>query len=72
MDDLHPDEDIQLEQEILMRLHEQGIAVPSYTTLSGNYALRVAITNHHNRREDFELLVREVIRLGEDVVKERI
>ncbi len=61
-----------INQEILMRLHEQGIAVPSYTTLSGNYALRVAITNHRSRREDFELLVREVIRLGEDVVKERI
>jgi len=61
-----------INQEILIRLHEQGIAVPSYTTLSGNYVLRVAITNHRSRREDFELLVREVIRIGEDIVKERI
>ena len=49
------------------------------TSLSGRiyflqvpYALRVAITNHRSRREDFELLVRKVIQLGEDVVKERI
>jgi len=66
-DDLHS-----INQEILIRLHEQGIAVPSYTTLSGDYALRVAITNHRSRREDFELLVREVIRLGEEIVEERV
>jgi aromatic-L-amino-acid decarboxylase len=59
-----------INREILARLHEQGIAVPSYTTLSDNYALRVAITNHRSRREDFELLVREVIRLGEDIAGE--
>jgi glutamate/tyrosine decarboxylase-like PLP-dependent enzyme len=58
-----------INEEILMRLHEQGTAVPSYTTLSGNYALRVAITNHRSRREDFDVLVREVIRLGEDVLR---
>ncbi|TET13398.1 MAG: aminotransferase class V-fold PLP-dependent enzyme [Dehalococcoidia bacterium] len=61
-----------INQEILIRLHEQGIAAPSYTTLSGNYALRVAITNHRSRREDFELLVRKVIRLGEDIFSERM
>jgi glutamate/tyrosine decarboxylase-like PLP-dependent enzyme len=53
-----------LNKEILVQLQEQGIAVPSGTTLAGKYVLRVGHTNHRSRREDFELLVREVIRLG--------
>jgi glutamate/tyrosine decarboxylase-like PLP-dependent enzyme len=59
-----------LNQELLIRLHESGIAVPSYTTLGGRYALRVAITNHRSRREDFDLLVREVIKLGKGLVED--
>ena len=59
-----------INQEILIRLHEKGITAPSYTTISGGYALRVAITNHRSRKEDFDLLVREVIRLGEEILNE--
>ena len=33
-------------QEILIRVQERGIAVPSSTVLGGRFALRVAITNH--------------------------
>lgn len=54
----------EVNQELLIQLHESGIAVPSYTLIDGKYALRVAITNHRSRREDFDLFVREVIRLG--------
>ena len=53
-----------LNQELLIQLHEQGIAVPSNLTLGGRFALRVAITNQRSRREDFELLVHEVRRIG--------
>ncbi len=56
-----------LNEEILFRLHEQGIAVPTYTRLNGCYALRVAITNHRSRREDFDLLANEVVRLGREI-----
>jgi len=56
-----------LNEQIMMELHEQGIAVPTYTTLGGKFALRVAHTNHRTRREDFDLLVREVIRLGREL-----
>ena len=56
-----------LNQEILLRVHESGIAGPSYTTLRGRYALRVANTNHRSRREDFDILVREVLRVGAEV-----
>ncbi|WP_276480716.1 pyridoxal phosphate-dependent decarboxylase family protein [Paraflavitalea pollutisoli] len=57
----------QLNQEILMRLHEQGIAAPSYTVLQGNYAIRAAITNHRSRMDDFNVLVEAVQRIGSSV-----
>ena len=53
-----------LNREILMRLHEENIATPSYTLLSGQYAIRVANVNHRSRKEDFEALVAGVLRLG--------
>jgi glutamate/tyrosine decarboxylase-like PLP-dependent enzyme len=57
-----------LNKEILMQLHEQGIAVPSYTTLQGRYCLRIAIANHRSQQEDFDLLAREVVRIGHELV----
>ena len=60
----------QLNQELLVRLHESGLAAPSYTTLNGIYALRVANTNQRSRREDFDLLVEAVLRLGHQLEKE--
>jgi len=50
-----------LNQEILLRLQESGIAVPSQTMLDGRFAIRVAVTNHRSRREDFDLLVTSVV-----------
>ena len=57
-----------LNKEILMQVHERGIAVPSYTTLNGRYCLRIAIANHRSRQEDFDLLAREVVRIGKALV----
>ena len=58
-----------LNKEILMQLHEKGIAAPSYTTLGERYCLRIAIANHRSTNEDFDLLAREVVRIGKEVVK---
>ncbi|MBZ0290691.1 MAG: amino acid decarboxylase, partial [Anaerolineae bacterium] len=60
----------QLNEELLIRLHESGIAVPSYTRINGKYAIRVANTNHRSRRSDFDLLVQAVLRLGYELVQE--
>jgi glutamate/tyrosine decarboxylase-like PLP-dependent enzyme len=57
-----------LNKEILLQIQEQGIAAPSYTTLHGDYCLRVAIANFRSRNEDFELLVRETLRIGRTLV----
>ena len=53
-----------LNKNILMELQEKGIAAPSYTLLEGKYAIRVAITNHRSRLEDFDLLITETLRIG--------
>lgn len=54
-----------LNQELLIRLHESGVAVPSGTTIRGRYALRCAITNHRSRMDDFDVLVENVVRIGD-------
>jgi aromatic-L-amino-acid decarboxylase len=59
-----------LNQELLIRLHESGIAAPSYTTLHGKYCLRAAITNHRSRREDFDIMAQAVTRLGTEILSE--
>jgi glutamate/tyrosine decarboxylase-like PLP-dependent enzyme len=53
-----------LNKEIELELQERGIAVPSVSTIHGRKYLHVAVANHRSRRDDFDLLVREVVRLG--------
>jgi glutamate/tyrosine decarboxylase-like PLP-dependent enzyme len=56
-----------LNLEIMLRLHERGLAVPSYTRLNGKFALRVAITNHRSRLEDFDFLVEKVSEIAQEI-----
>ncbi len=53
-----------LNEELLLRLQESGVAVPSSTILDGKFAIRVAITNHRSRRADFDALVAAVLEIG--------
>ena len=53
-----------LNEELLIRLHESGVAVPSYTTLQGRYCLRVALCNHRTHDEDLRVLIDTVLTLG--------
>ena len=46
-----------LNNELLLRIQESGVAVPSSTVLDGKFVIRVAITNHRSRREDFDVFV---------------
>ena len=60
-----------MNREILMRIQERGIAVPSSTVLNGRFAIRVAITNHRSRREDFDALVDAMVQIGGEVAAGR-
>lgn len=53
-----------INKEVLMRLHEEGIAAPTYTLLNGQYVIRAAITNHRSGLHDFDVLVKEILRIG--------
>lgn len=60
-----------INREILVQLHEKGIAVPSPIALNNKYALRICICNHRSRREDLDVLVQEVVKLGNELIKSR-
>ena len=57
-----------LNRDIAASLQERGIAAPSTTCIDGKLAIRVAITNHRSRREDFELLVDAVVGIAKEPV----
>jgi len=58
----------ELNRQILMELHERGIASPTSTVLRGTYAIRAAITNHRSRKADFDALAIATVRLGEELL----
>lgn len=46
-----------LNEEIVIRLQETGIAAPSTTRLGGRLAIRVNMTNHRTREQDLHILL---------------
>jgi glutamate/tyrosine decarboxylase-like PLP-dependent enzyme/GNAT superfamily N-acetyltransferase len=57
-----------LNKEILMRLHESGIAAPSYTLIHGKYAIRTNITNHRTRQADLDLLLNSILSIADSLL----
>jgi glutamate/tyrosine decarboxylase-like PLP-dependent enzyme len=53
--------------EIMLRIQESGVAVPSDTTISGRHCLRVAINNHRTTRQDLDLFIETVLQCGGEV-----
>ncbi len=56
-----------LNERILVRLQEDGLAVPSGVRVRGKFALRVANVNHRSRRDDFAALVADSARIGNEL-----
>jgi len=54
-----------LNEEIVIRLQELGIAAPSTTRLKGATVIRVNLTNHRTQTADLDLLLAEIAGLGE-------
>ena len=59
-----------LNGEIMLRLQEAGIAALSDTTVKQRHCLRAAICNHRTKREDLDLVVREAVRRGNEILEE--
>ncbi|WP_052496235.1 pyridoxal phosphate-dependent decarboxylase family protein [Pedobacter lusitanus] len=58
----------ELNKEIIIQLQEQGIASPSSTILNGIYAIRVCIVNQRTLQADLDLLIEEIIRIGDQLI----
>ncbi len=56
----------EVNRELLMRIQERGIAIPSTTIIDGRLTLRVCICNHRSRRADFD----DLIDAAEGIVRE--
>jgi aromatic-L-amino-acid/L-tryptophan decarboxylase len=54
----------------MLRMQEQGTALPTDTTVRNRHYLRAAIVNHRTRQEDLDLLVNETLRLGRAIEAE--
>ena len=67
--ELEAEELDRLNRNIVADLQERGIAAPSTTRIHGKLAIRVAITNHRSRREDFDLLVDSVIAIADERIR---
>lgn len=60
----------ELNREIVMRVQESGVAVPSTAEIDGRLCIRVAITNHRTRREVLEALVDAAERIRREILDE--
>lgn len=54
--------DDRLNEEIVLRVQESGVAVPSSGRVRGRSVIRVNITNHRTTRADLDLLFDDVLR----------
>lgn len=56
-----------MNEEILLRLQESGVAVPSSTVLEGRFAIRVANVNHRARKDDIDTMLDGILHIGNAV-----
>jgi aromatic-L-amino-acid/L-tryptophan decarboxylase len=64
---MSPEQQDALNKELLLRIQETGLAIPSGSRIDGRYVIRVACSNHRSRWEDFELLASGVERLAAEI-----
>ena len=63
-----PERQDALNKELLLRIQESGLAIPSGSRIAGRYVLRVACSNHRSVWADFEALAKGIERLAADLV----
>ena len=64
---LSPEQQDALNKELLLRIQETGLAIPSGSRIAGRYVLRVACSNHRSVWADFEALAEGIERLGAEI-----
>lgn len=56
-----------LNLEILLRIQETGVALPSSTIINGSFAIRVCSVNHRTKLPDIDALAEAVLSLGKQI-----
>jgi len=56
-----------LNTEIMLRLQERGLAVPSDTTVQGKHGLRCAFNNHRTQREDIDGFLVDLLQIAQEI-----
>lgn len=57
----------EINTEIMLRIQESGLAVPSDTTVGGKHCLRVAINNHRTTLKDLDQFIDQVLQFGRNI-----
>ncbi|WP_254448249.1 pyridoxal-dependent decarboxylase [Ruegeria sp. HKCCC2117] len=60
-----------LNTEIMLRLQERGLAVPSDTTVQGKHGLRCAFNNHRTQREDIDGFLKDLLQIAAEIDREQ-
>lgn len=60
----------EVNRELLMRVQESGVAIPSSTMLDGRVTLRACLVNHRTRVADLDLFVETAEEMARDVLRE--
>jgi aromatic-L-amino-acid decarboxylase len=60
-----------LNTEIMLRLQERGLAVPSDTTVQGKHGLRCAFNNHRTQCQDIDGFLEDVLQVAKEIVLEQ-
>jgi glutamate/tyrosine decarboxylase-like PLP-dependent enzyme len=60
-----------LNTEIMLRIQERGLAMPSDTTVQGKHGLRCAFNNHRTQREDIDRFLGDVLHVAEEILSEQ-
>lgn len=63
------DHDGTINREIVMDLHEAGIAAPSWTTIGGRSVIRCALVNHRTTRADIDITFDAIVARTEAQLK---
>ena len=52
---------------ILTQIQRRGIAIPSSEMIDGKFSIRVCNLNHRTTRDDFDLLVKSAVEIGQEL-----
>ncbi len=64
---LTPEQQDTFNKELLLRIQEQGLAIPSGSQIRDRYIIRVACSNHRTRWEDLERLTVGIERISGEI-----